>query len=380
MKIFSPEDRRRRLVARHHLGRTAAGVLEAVRGVTAQHSSDPTTPHLAMFARVPGTTTAELDAALCEDRSLWRLHAMRRTLFVVPADAAADFLASASDVARAERRRVEKWLAAELPDPADFLARAEAEVSALLAGGPPRSTQQIGAAVPALDQPITLGSGKWSQRTTLRSRLLYLMAMEGRLVRTDAAGSWRSSQYAWADARTWFGCSPDQTERAGAAGVLRRYLATHGPATLPDLRWWTGWTVKKTRQALADTAAAETVSGWVLPDDLDEAPETEAIALLPGLDSTPMGYRERDWYLPADPAPLYDANGNVGPTVWHAGRIVGGWAQRPDGPVVFRLLEDVGATATAAIRAEAERLATWLGEHVILPRFRTPLERELSSR
>ena len=44
-----------------------------------------------------------------------------------------------------------------------------------------------------------------------------------------------------------------------------------------------------------------------------------------------------------------------------------------------RLLEDVGAEAAAAITAEAERLREWIGPTVkITPRFRTPLERELS--
>jgi len=46
---------------------------------------------------------------------------------------------------------------------------------------------------------------------------------------------------------------------------------------------------------------------------------------------------------------------------------------------VFRLLEDAGAEAVAAVEAEAERLAGWLGAVRVTPRFRTPLERELSA-
>ncbi|MCW2886272.1 MAG: hypothetical protein JWL58_3134, partial [Streptosporangiaceae bacterium] len=53
-------------------------------------------------------------------------------------------------------------------------------------------------------------------------------------------------------------------------------------------------------------------------------------------------------------------------------------AQRPDGEIVLRLLEDVGADAEGAVRAEAERLTVRLGEVRVTPRFRTPLERELS--
>jgi hypothetical protein len=93
-----------------------------------------------------------------------------------------------------------------------------------------------------------------------------------------------------------------------------------------------------------------------------------------------MGWRERAWYVGAHAAALFDRSGNIGPTAWWDGRIVGGWAQRKDGEVAVRLLEDVGAEATAAIAAEAQRLREWIGPGTtVTPRFRTPLERELAA-
>ena len=66
-------------------------------------------------------------------------------------------------------------------------------------------------------------------------------------------------------------------------------------------------------------------------------------ALLPGLDPTAMGWQERDWYLAPDlRSALFDRSGNVGPTVWWDGRVVGGWAQRASGEVVWRLLDTDG--------------------------------------
>jgi hypothetical protein len=91
-----------------------------------------------------------------------------------------------------------------------------------------------------------------------------------------------------------------------------------------------------------------------------------------------MGWKERGWYLGPHGPTLFDANGNAGPTVWWNGRVVGGWSQRPDREIVVRLLEDVGADGRAAIEREAERLGTWLGDARVIPRFQTPLERELS--
>jgi hypothetical protein len=122
--------------------------------------------------------------------------------------------------------------------------------------------------------------------------------------------------------------------------------------------------------------------GVALASDIEEmlaAAVQPCAVLLPGLDPTPMGWQSREWFLgPHGPA-LFDRTGNIGPTVWWDGRIVGGWAQRSSGEVAFRLLEDVGSDAVAAIQAEAACLESWLGELRVTPRFRTPLERDLSA-
>ena len=103
-------------------------------------------------------------------------------------------------------------------------------------------------------------------------------------------------------------------------------------------------------------------AGYVLPDDLEATPEPEPwVALLPVLDATTMGWKDRGWYLGPHRAALFDSAGNAGPTVWANGRIVGGWAQRPDGEIAVHLLEKVDAETTAMIDAEAARLAAWLG-------------------
>ena len=107
-------------------------------------------------------------------------------------------------------------------------------------------------------------------------------------------------------------------------------------------------------------------------------PPAPSAALLPTLDPTTMGWKERGWYLGEHESVLFDSNGNAGPTVWWHGRVVGGWAQRKDGEVVFRLLEEVGREAERAVEAEAERLAAWLGDVRVTPSFLPPFQRELA--
>jgi hypothetical protein len=166
--------------------------------------------------------------------------------------------------------------------------------------------------------------------------------------------------------------------------LTRRWLAAFGPARELDLRWWTGWTAREARAALASvphvSVELDGGAGLVLADDIAPVePPTPSAALLPTLDPTTMGWKERSWYLGPHERVLFDRNGNAGPTVWWDGRVVGGWSQRRDGQIAFELLEDVGADALAAVEAEAERLASWIGDARIAPGFLPPFQRALSA-
>ncbi|OSC47964.1 hypothetical protein B5181_41925, partial [Streptomyces sp. 4F] len=63
----------------------------AARAVVALHSTDPSSVHVAAWARTRDeqADAASVERALYEDRSLVRLLAMRRTVFVAPVETAA---------------------------------------------------------------------------------------------------------------------------------------------------------------------------------------------------------------------------------------------------------------------------------------------------
>jgi hypothetical protein len=348
------------------------------------HSSDPITPYLALWARVPGFEAAHLTDALCGPRSLWRLHAMRRTLWIVARDAAPIFLAATSqEVAAKERRRVLKQLEPAAENPAALLAQVQDQVLQHLASVGEASTRELSAALPLLQTQVTNGSGKWAARGPLSSRLLVVLAMEGRIVRTRAEGSWRSSQYRWAVTEAWFdGIAEAVDPLVAEVELVRRYAKAFGPVTEADVKWWTGWTLGRTQRALSKSSLRrvrlEAGTGYVPYQD--EVPaDAQGAALLPGLDPVTMGWKERGFYLGPHARALFDRNGNAGPTVWWRGRIVGGWGQNASGEVVYRLLDDIGAEGRACVDAQVEALQAWLGDTVITPRFRAPLERELAA-
>ena len=332
-------------------------------------------------------SVAGLDDALYERRTLVRLLAMRRTVFVVPTDDAPTVqAAAATGVARVERRRTEE-LVGQLgaPDVDEWLAQAETATMAELDRRGEATAQELARAVPMLAMRARLNPGQRIEgNVSMASRLLLTLAVEGRVVRGRPRGTWLSNQYRWTTMTRWLGAPLAELPVADAQTSLARlWLARFGPATEADLQWWTGWTLRDTRAALgamgAVTVDVEGVgAAFVLPDDLEPARAPEPwIALLPALDPTTMGWKARDWYLGPHRDALFDTAGNAGPTVWSDGRIVGGWAVLPSGEVVTRLLEDMGSEAARAVSVEAARLTAWLLSTQVVPRFATPLAREL---
>jgi len=391
VRRISVEERRARLGRRHSLerGSTATDLVELAGGLVGLHATDPATVFLAARARLRNGSHAEIERVLYEERSVLRMIGMRRTMFVLNLEFAAVVHASCTEaVASSQRRRYAKLIeeGGIAKNGAAWLDKAAAVTMEALEARGEAFASELSKDVPLLRKKLSFGEGtKWAGSTSMTTWVLFLLAAEGRIVRGRPRGAWTSSQWRWVPAASWFPRPlPRLDEEEARETLARRWLTSFGPATVTDLKWWTGWTLSRTRTTLAAIGAVEVdldgTPGFVMPDDVDVAPSPEPwVALLPALDPTVMGWKERAWYLGDQGPALFDRSGNAGPTVWWNGRIVGGWAGRKDGRVAFQLLEDVGADATAQVEAEAARLEAWLGGVSVIPRFRVPLERELAA-
>jgi len=390
VRAVTTDERRRRLARRHLLtpGARAGDLASVADAVVALHATDPVTVFLSMGARRPGATVADVERALYDERALVRHHAMRRTLWVMsPEVLPVAHAAATRKVAANERRKLLQQLAASgVPDPEGWLAGARRAVVAELHASGPMTARQLGVAVPSLTIPVVVGAGtKGAVEVAAHSRVLLVLGFDGVLVRARPTGSWINGQYRWALMDDWVaGGVGVLDERAATAHLVARWLRAFGPGTEDDLVWWTGLTRSAVRRALADAAAVEVrldgdAAGWVARgDDEPEPPVTPWVALLPALDPTVMGWKQRDWYLDADHARLvFDPNGNAGPTVWVDGRVVGGWVQRPDGALAVRLLDDVGREAAGAVDEAAGRVEAMVGPARFRVRFPAPLQAEL---
>ncbi|WP_282088459.1 winged helix DNA-binding domain-containing protein [Streptomyces tendae] len=395
MRRIDAAERRARLGVRHRLAVAARAKdpVEVAGDLVVLHSTDPSSVYVATWARTNDGSVRDVEHALYEDRTLIRLLGMRRTVFVTTLDTAPVLQAACSQaVAARERRKLlgflaESGVADDQEGVGTWLAEAEDIAVRALAARGEATAAELAGDDPRLSTTVTLSAGKSYEGTQkVASRLLLLLAAEGRVVRGRPRGSWTSHQYRWAPLTDWSpGGLAEWDTREAEEELARRWLRAYGPATADDLRWWTGWTKTQVKRVLTALEPVEVdlggTTGLLLPDDLAETEKPEPwAALLPALDSTPMGWHERDWFLGDHGPRLFDRVGNIGPSLWWDGRIVGGWAQDGGGEIVCSFLEDVGSDAEAAVRAEAERLAVPLGDVRLTARTRgrTWLEDELA--
>ncbi len=388
--VGSVAQRRARLVRRHLLDGSGRSTAEVARAVLALHATDPATVYLSTLARARTLTLEDVATAMYDERSLVRLLAMRRTLFVVPRETVPVVHHAASlDVAATLRRTLLKQLRTlptdpELPEDLEgWLAEVEAGVERAAAELGSASGTQLSAAEPLLRTALLPTTDKaYDVRRAITSPVLTLMGAEGRIVRGRPLGTWASRQHTWEPVTAvWPDGIPSLDRDEAKVRLVEGYLERFGPVTETDVAWWTGWPLGATRKAINQLETVDVGDGLMaLGHDVDPVDvPAEAAALLPALDPTPMGWKQRDWFLPEDWSSLYDRMGNVGPTVWWCGEVVGAWATQKDGRVVTRLLTDRGAAAAKAVDEAAEQLQERLGGAAISPSFPTPLSRELSA-
>jgi len=389
LRRIGVEQRRARLALRHRLAPAAHATEpdELARDLVGLHGTDPASVFLAAWARLRAPEVEAIQRALYEERTLLRILGMRRTMFVVAVDLLPVVHAACTRAIAAQQRKLLLQLLAQAgiaDHPEGWLRDVEQATVRALAGRGEALAAELSQDVPRLREQLHLAVGKpYEAKVSIATRVLFLMAADGLIIRGRPRGSWTSSQFRWAPLENWLPSGvPEMPTEAAQVELVRRWLAAFGPGTAADLKWWTGLTAGAVKRALSEIGPSEVEldggTGLVLPDDLEPVPVPAPwAALLPALDPTAMGWSGRAWYLGEHGPALFDRSGNVGPTVWWQGRIVGGWAQRKDGEIVLRLLEDVGAEAVAAVEAEVERLGRWFGAVRVTPRFRTPLEREL---
>jgi hypothetical protein len=331
------------------LERAPVAVGEAVRRLVALQAQEPASPYLALWNRVTGFDAAALDAAFA-DGTVVKATLMRITLHAVHATDHPVFQNALWQVLRASRLNHARFTDSGLSiADADELARHLRAFTAERA----RSKVEIEAMVEE-----RLGHrhpGVWWALRTIAP-----------LVQVPTGATWSFGTRA--AFRSIARPLPPEDRDGSLRGLVRRYLAGFGPASIADIAQFSmlpRTVVREAVRSLGDALVVHTGPDGSPLHDLPGAPlpaaDVEAPPrLLPMWDSTLLAYADRGRLIPPEYRRLViRVNGDVLPTLLVDGRVAGVW--RPvGGGIEATAFRPLPAPAWAGLAAEAAALVRFL--------------------
>jgi hypothetical protein len=333
---------------------------EVVRRHGAMQSQDYGPAKWAIGQRSTGLVDQDLEEALAKG-SILRTHVLRPTWHFVAQDDIHWLLALTGP--RVRKHREPRWRQLELDH--QSLDRCEALIAAALEDGNHLTRKEIG---DVLDDARIDSSGQ---------RLPHIL-MHCELNATICSGPIRGKQqtYARLDERA---SGPRRFDRDDAMVELtRRYLQSHGPATIQDFRWWSSLTVADIKMALdmldseVQTRTIDGLTFWSLTSGTGRAPGARAAHLLQPWDELIVGYTESRYF--GDP--LAEAARRAWAdrslpfsVVMIKGGVAGHWRrtiQTHSVKVEVLLYEEPKPSDIGALEAEAENLGHFLDREATL--------------
>ncbi len=156
------------------------------------------------------------------------------------------------------------------------------------------------------------------------------------------------------------------------AELAKRYFASHGPATVQDLMWWSGLPATDIRTGLEmvkSELAQVTINNQTYcfsPHIANSEKPEQTVHLLPGFDEFVLGYKDRSAVLSPEKATkiVPGNNGMFMPTIVSNNQIVGTWKRAvKKGKIIItpEFFEASGQTETEALEIAAERYGRFLG-------------------
>ncbi|GAA2583370.1 winged helix DNA-binding domain-containing protein [Winogradskya consettensis] len=291
-------------------------VTEIVEWFGAMQAQDMASGLWSLGVRLPGSTRADIDAAL-ERREAIRTWPMRGTVHLVPpADAHWMLeLMGVRALAGVAKRRETLGLTEKTVD------QAVEVLTAALQGGKRLTRAECLAALTDGGIEVTGQRGY---------HLLWYAAQRG--VTCIAPHRGKDQTFVLLD--EWVPHSHRPTRDEALALIAHRYFRSHGPATVHDFARWTGLTLTDSKKGIALAGPAltpvtvETTTMYADPTLLDSAPAPpDDWAALPGFDEYMLGYKDRTMLL--DPthfeAVVPGGNGIFQSTLLENGRVAATW-------------------------------------------------------
>jgi hypothetical protein len=327
---------------------------EAVGWHLAMQAQDYGPAKWSIGQRSKGLTEQDLDDALA-DGSIIRTHVLRPTWHFVARDDLRWLLALSGP--RVQQGNASRYR--ELGLDARTRARGEKAIVAALQGGNRLTRKELAA---VLDDSGIDRSGQ---------RMPYILShceLEAVIGSGGLAG--KQQTYALLDELIATAGSFDRDD--ALVELVRRYLTSHGPATVKDMSWWSGLTMADLRKALdllEFEVASEAIEGltlWAIASNHSMPPPARGVRLLQAYDELVVGYTESRFL--GDPG-AEKARAAWGDRTYPSGvlllngRIGGHWRrtlERGSIRVEVHLYEDPTRAITQAVRSAATKLGRFL--------------------
>jgi hypothetical protein len=333
---------------------------EAVRWHGAMQAQDYSLAKWSIGQRVPGLADGDVDRAL-EAGTLVRTHVLRPTWhFVAPDDVRWMLALTGPRVLQhvGPRQR-------QLELDHRTLTRCEVLIASALQGGNHLTRDAIGG--------VLAGAGIDASGQRLPHILLHC-ELQGVICSGGLAG--KRHAYALLDERV----SKDRPLNGEEALVelARRYLQSHGPATVQDLRWWSSLTIaniKKALHLLGSEVQSEMIDGitfWSVATSESSSRRGRRGHLLQAFDELLVGYTESRYF--GDPRAAAARAAWTNPSLPNGVVLVnhgvaGHWKRTVDkGSISVRVVvyEDLTSAGGRAVEAAAARFGRFLGRQARL--------------
>jgi hypothetical protein len=333
-----------------HRPRTHSHPADVLRAIAGAQSQEPPAGRLAVRARNPALTAADVERARTEERSVIRIWAMRNTAHLVATEDLPILRPLFGPLMAAfNRRRL-----AHFGLDANGQERALALVAAELGNGPATRTELS----------ARLAAAGIGMEASHRVHLFPLAVATG----IACIGPGDGSATLMVAAEDWLADDPADLPRDKAlAELARRYFAAFAPATEADFAGWAGLPLRDVRAgifAIAGDLREVEIRGGVGFQPRGRSPRplpADAVRLLPAFDNYLMGHRDREFIAPPGRwKAIGPGGGLLHPAITVGGAAVGTWRlKRPGGKLSAELLpfDGLDGRLRAAVEAELDDIA-----------------------
>jgi hypothetical protein len=318
-------------------GAPAKDPVEATERILAVQGQDPRGFRLAIRARTKGTTAADVDRALTEDRSLVVTWLNRGTLHLVRSE---DYPLIHAVTTPPLRTSSERRLAQEGWTPREAKRAVRAIETELAAEGPLTSDQ--------LRKRLTAKRVRAEGQALYH--LLFKASLEGLVVRGPMAGK----RHAYVLVRDWLGEREPVDREEALPEFARRFLAGHAPADDRDLARWAGIPLRDARAGLAAIGAGAGSAAR------SRSPELPPPKLLGAFEPCLLGWDSRTDIVGDGPKNLVTVGGMFYPFAMVRGRAVARW-KLADGELELDAFGRIARADREALRQDAADVERFLG-------------------